>query len=89
MLPMPPTVRPSIILETGIRSEDDLTHKLVDIIRVNQRLKESKEAGTPPLIVQDLVDLLQVMLRRTLTTKFPAFHRLTTGLAGLKTLTQS
>ncbi len=53
------TVRPSIILETGIRSEDDLTHKLVDIIRVNQRLKESKEAGTPPLIVQDLVDLLQ------------------------------
>ena len=59
-LPVPPvTVRPSIILETGIRSEDDLTHKLVDIIRVNQRLKESKEAGTPPLIVQDLVDLLQ------------------------------
>jgi len=41
-LPVPPvTVRPSIILETGIRSEDDLTHKMVDIIRVNQRLKES------------------------------------------------
>ena len=60
VLPVPPvTVRPSIVLETGIRSEDDLTHKLVDIIRVNQRLKESKEAGTPPLIVQDLVDLLQ------------------------------
>jgi len=59
-MPVPPvTVRPSIILETGIRSEDDLTHKMVDIIRVNQRLKESKEAGTPPLIVQDLVDLLQ------------------------------
>jgi len=60
VLPVPPvTVRPSIILETGIRSEDDLTHKMVDIIRVNQRLRESKEAGTPPLIVQDLVDLLQ------------------------------
>ncbi len=60
VLPVPPvTVRPSIILETGVRSEDDLTHKLVDIIRVNQRLKESKDAGTPPLIVQDLVDLLQ------------------------------
>jgi len=59
-LPVPPvTVRPSIILETGIRSEDDLTHKMVDVIRVNQRLKESKDAGTPPLIVQDLIDLLQ------------------------------
>ncbi|MCL4343670.1 MAG: DNA-directed RNA polymerase subunit A'/A'', partial [Thaumarchaeota archaeon] len=60
VLPVPPvSVRPSIILETGIRSEDDLTHKLVDILRVNQRVAESKEYGTPPLIVQDLADLLQ------------------------------
>ncbi|MEM2955374.1 MAG: DNA-directed RNA polymerase subunit A' [Nitrososphaerales archaeon] len=60
VLPVPPvSVRPSITLESGIRSEDDLTHKLVDILRVNQRVRESKEAGTPPLIVQDLVDLLQ------------------------------
>ncbi len=60
VLPVPPvTVRPSIILETGIRSEDDLTHKLVDILRTNQRVKESKESGSPPLIVQDLVDLVQ------------------------------
>ena len=48
-LPVPPvTVRPSIILETGIRSEDDLTHKMVDIIRVNQRLKESPGVGHAP-----------------------------------------
>ena len=60
VLPIPPvTVRPSIILETGIRSEDDLTHNLVDIIRINQRLAESKDARMPPLIVQDLMDLLQ------------------------------
>jgi len=60
VLPVPPvTVRPSIVLETGIRSEDDLTHKLVDILRTNQRVKESKESGSPPLIVQDLVDLVQ------------------------------
>src|SRR3989344_8933169 len=30
------TVRPSITLDTGERSEDDLTHKLSDIIRSNQ-----------------------------------------------------
>ncbi|MDG6928704.1 MAG: DNA-directed RNA polymerase subunit A' [Nitrososphaerota archaeon] len=60
VLPVPPvSVRPSITLETGIRSEDDLTHKMVDILRVNQRVRESKDSGTPPLIVQDLVDLLQ------------------------------
>lgn len=60
VLAVPPVaVRPSITLESGIRSEDDLTHKVVDILRVNQRVRESKESGTPPLIVQDLVDLLQ------------------------------
>ena len=60
VLSVPPlSVRPSITLESGIRSEDDLTHKLVDILRVNQRVRESKASGTPPLIVQDLVDLLQ------------------------------
>src|SRR5579863_4357925 len=59
VLPVPPlTVRPSITLESGIRSEDDLTHKIVDILRVNQRVREAKESGTPHLIVQDLVDLL-------------------------------
>ncbi len=60
VLPVPPvTVRPSIILESGVRSEDDLTHKLVDIIRINQRLAENIEAGAPHLIVEDLWELLQ------------------------------
>jgi len=59
-LPVPPvTVRPSITLESGVRSEDDLTHKLVDIIRINQRLSENIEAGAPHLIVEDLWELLQ------------------------------
>lgn len=60
VLPVPPvTVRPSITLESGERSEDDLTHKLVDIIRINQRLGENIEGGAPNLIIEDLWDLLQ------------------------------
>ena len=90
VLPVPPVyVRPSITLETGIRSEDDLTHKLVDIIRINQRLKENMEAGAPTLIIQDLSELLQYHV----TTYFdnhvsgipPARHR--SGRV-LKTLAQ-
>lgn len=53
------TVRPSITLETGERSEDDLTHKLSDIIRSNQRLWENLNAGAPEVIIEDLWDLLQ------------------------------
>jgi len=60
VLPVPPvTVRPSILLETGIRAEDDLTHKLVDIVRINERLRENIEAGAPQLIIEDLWELLQ------------------------------
>ncbi len=90
VLPVPPVyVRPSITLESGIRSEDDLTHKLVDIIRINQRLKENMEAGAPTLIIQDLSELLQYHV----TTYFnneasgipPARHR--SGRA-LKTISQ-
>ena len=55
----PVTVRPSITLETGERSEDDLTHKLSDIIRANQRLWENLNAGAPEVIIEDLWDLLQ------------------------------
>ncbi|MEW6592739.1 MAG: DNA-directed RNA polymerase subunit A', partial [Candidatus Hadarchaeota archaeon] len=60
VVPVPPvTVRPSITLESGVRSEDDLTHKLVDIIRINQRLAENIDAGAPHLIIEDLWELLQ------------------------------
>ncbi len=60
VLPVPPVnLRPSITLESGEKSEDDLTHKLVDIIRVNQKLKSNIEAGAPQLIVEDLWNLLQ------------------------------
>jgi len=89
-LPVPSvTMRPSITLETGERSEDDLTHKLSDIVRINQRLFENINAGAPEIIVEDLWDLLQYHI----TTYFdnsiaqvpPARHR---GGQPLKTLTE-
>ena len=60
VLPVPPVqVRPSITLESGERSEDDLTHKLVDVLRINQRLRENRDMGAPQLVVEDLWELLQ------------------------------
>ncbi|MCL6088685.1 MAG: DNA-directed RNA polymerase subunit A', partial [Candidatus Marsarchaeota archaeon] len=59
LLVPPVSVRPSITLETGDRSEDDLTHKLVDIMRINQRLEANINAGAPQLIIEDLWELVQ------------------------------
>ncbi|ABU81427.1 DNA-directed RNA polymerase subunit A' [Ignicoccus hospitalis] len=60
VLPVPPvTVRPSIILETGMRSEDDLTHKLADIVRTNNKLRENIESGASEAMIENLWGLLQ------------------------------
>jgi len=90
ILPIPPvTVRPSITLETGERSEDDLTHKLVDIVRINKRLSENIDLGAPEFIIQDLWELLQYHVATYMNNELsgvpPARHR--SGRI-LKTLTQ-
>ena len=90
LLPISPvTVRPSITLETGERSEDDLTHKLVDIVRINDRLKENIELGAPEFIIEDLWELLQYHVSTYFDNELagvpPARHR--SGRI-LKTLSQ-
>jgi DNA-directed RNA polymerase subunit A' len=90
LLPIPPvTMRPSITLESGERSEDDLTHKLGDIVRINQRLFENINAGAPEMIIEDLWDLLQyhitTYLDNSVSSVPPARHR---SGQELKTLTE-
>ena len=90
ILPVPPvTMRPSITLETGERSEDDLTHKLVDVVRINERLKKNLELGAPDFIIADIWELLQyhvsTYMDNEISTLPPARHR--SGRA-LRTLVQ-
>jgi len=90
ILPISPvTVRPSITLETGDRSEDDLTHKLVDIVRINERLRENIDLGAPEFIIDDLWELLQYHISTYFNNELsgvpPARHR--SGRV-LKTLSQ-
>ncbi|MCC7552596.1 DNA-directed RNA polymerase subunit A' [Candidatus Micrarchaeota archaeon] len=89
-LPVPPvSARPSITLETGERSEDDLTHKLVDIMRINHRLEANIDAGAPQLIIEDLWELLQYHVSTFFNNEManipPARHR---SGRPLKTLSQ-
>jgi DNA-directed RNA polymerase subunit A' len=83
------TVRPSLTLEDGMRAEDDLTHKLGDIIRANQRLWENLNAGAPEVIIEDLWDLLQyhvtTFFDNTVSRVPPARHR---SGQPLKTITE-
>ncbi len=90
ILPVPPvTVRPSITLETGSRSEDDLTHKLVDVVRINERLRKNLELGAPEFIIRDIWELLQyhvsTLIDNEISTLPPARHR---SGRSLKTIVQ-
>ena len=60
VLAVPPlTVRPSVVMEDNQRMEDDLTHKLVDIVRNNQRLRDKIDKGDSADIINKYTDLLQ------------------------------
>jgi DNA-directed RNA polymerase subunit A' len=89
LLVPPVNVRPSVTLESGERSEDDLTHKLVDVMRINQRLEQNINAGAPQIIIDDLWELLQYHVNTYFNNETsgipPARHR---SGRSLKTLAQ-
>ncbi len=80
VMPIPPvSMRSTITLQSGQRSEDDLTHKLTDIVRTNQRLHEHLLVGVPEAIIEDVWDLLQyhisTYMDNTIAGLPPARHR--------------
>jgi DNA-directed RNA polymerase II subunit RPB1 len=62
VLPVPPPpVRPSIAVDGGtMRSEDDLTYKLGEIIKASTNVRKSEQEGSPAHIVTEYEQLLQV-----------------------------
>jgi DNA-directed RNA polymerase II subunit RPB1 len=68
----PPSMRPSIKHDTQQRSEDDITHALVGIIKTNQSLKEKIESDAAAHIIEDTHTLLQYYVATQIDNKLPA-----------------
>jgi DNA-directed RNA polymerase II subunit RPB1 len=86
----PPSVRPSIRQFGGQRSEDDITHKLHDIVKTNNHLKKKLENGlSQENTIDDWMQVLQYHVATLVDNELPginpAAHR--SGRA-LKTLRQ-
>jgi DNA-directed RNA polymerase beta' subunit len=60
----PPAVRPSIIEENGQRREDDLTHKLSDIVKTNNNILDKINKGAS----EDTIKLITMVLQYHLFT---------------------
>jgi DNA-directed RNA polymerase II subunit RPB1 len=60
VLPVPPLhMRPSVALDGMSRSEDDITHQLVNIVKANLTLENCIRTGESPHIIEQFEQLVQ------------------------------
>jgi len=72
VLPIPPPqVRPSVIQDNNQRSEDDLTHKLFEIIRMNKVLQEKIDKNSARNQIEEYTDVLQYHIATLVDNKIP------------------
>ena len=55
----PPPVRPSVAMTNSVRSEDDLTVAYKQIIKMNNEIKRSMQAGNNETSIKELRNALQ------------------------------
>ena len=70
----PPAVRPSVRSDTGQRSEDDLTHKLCDIVKSNNALRQRIEKGATKEQIDINTQLLQYHVATFIDNKIPGIN---------------
>ena len=72
VLPIPPPqVRPSVVQENNQRSEDDLTHKLFDIIKNDKILKQKIEANANKSVIEEMTNVLQYHIATLVDNQIP------------------
>ena len=72
VLPVPPpSVRPSIIEENGQRREDDLTHKLSEIIKINNNIYDKIAKGTSEETIKLVTMVLQYHIFTFIDNQIP------------------
>ncbi len=72
VLPIPPPqVRPSVVQDNNQRSEDDLTHKLSDIIKSNNKLQEQINKNGTRHMIDEHTALLQYHIATLVDNKIP------------------
>ena len=72
VLPVPPPpMRPSVKKDNSQRMDDDLTHKLVDIIKANNSLKQKIETNAKPEIIEDLTKVVQYHVATLIDNDIP------------------
>jgi DNA-directed RNA polymerase II subunit RPB1 len=67
----PPQVRPSVIQDNNQRSEDDLTHKLFDIIKNDMTLKQKIENNAAKNVIDEWTNVVQYHVATLVDNEIP------------------
>ena len=67
----PPAARPSVKHDAQQRSEDDLSHIIVNIFKTNKTLREKIANGAPANIIDDWATVLQYYVATQVDNKIP------------------
>jgi DNA-directed RNA polymerase II subunit RPB1 len=72
VLPVPPpSVRPSVKQGDSQRMDDDITHKLCDIVKCNNTLRQKIEANNRPEVINDWIKVLQYHVATLVDNELP------------------
>lgn len=76
VLPVPPLpVRPAVVMYGSARNQDDLTHKLADIIKANNELIRNEQSGAAAHIIAENVKMLQFHVATLTDNDMPGLPR--------------
>ena len=72
VLPVPPPqVRPSVLQDNNQRSEDDLTQKLIDIIKTNKNLEQKITQNAKKKAIDEWTNVLQYHIATLIDNEIP------------------
>ena len=70
----PPTVRPSVTQYNNVQSHDDITHKLIDIIKTNNTLRNKIQNNSVEQVVDDWTSVLQYHISTLIDNDIPGIN---------------
>eukprot|EP00118_Oscarella_pearsei_P007073 m.33460 g.33460 ORF g.33460 m.33460 type:complete len:1731 (+) comp31816_c0_seq4:877-6069(+) len=76
VLPVPPLcVRPAVVMDGRHKNQDDLTHKLADVVKANNNLRRDEENGAAPHLLLEDVKILQYHVATFMDNEIPGMPK--------------
>lgn len=71
LLVPPPVIRPSVMMDTMFRSQDDLSHKLLEILKCNHLLEKQSKVKGNSHVFNEYINLLQFHVNTFIDNELP------------------